>query len=137
EAQVTVDIPKLTVYVAPLYARANDRFDATSRGTDANVAVYHATCQSFTGTIGSPKIVLENGTAYTYAYNRTSDMATTPLPGSQSVPSDYNYEPAQRFVQKDWPAGGDALHTSATLTRSGVVCSEKPPGWGHGGWCGS
>lgn len=136
EAQVTVDIPKLTVYVAPLYGRASGTFDATSRNTDGNVAVYHSVCQSLAGSAASPKIAQENGTVHTYSYTRTSDLAPTPLPGSQSVPSDYNYEPAQRFVQKNWPSPGQALQTPATLGNS-LACGGIPYGWATGGWCGS
>ncbi|HCP9902484.1 TPA: hypothetical protein OGI49_004949, partial [Salmonella enterica] len=137
EAQVTVDIPKLTVYVAPLYGRASGTFDAASRGTDGSIAVYHSVCKSLDGGAASPEIIEENGTVHTYTYTRTTtDMAPTRLAGSQSVPSDYNYEPGQRFVQKNWPSSGQALQTPATLGNN-LVCSDRPDGWADGGWCGS
>ncbi|EBY1555973.1 hypothetical protein DU055_24315, partial [Salmonella enterica subsp. enterica serovar Hofit] len=137
EAQVTVDIPKLTVYVAPLYGRASGTFDGAGRTTDDNIRVYHSVCKSLDGSGVNPVIAQENGTVHTYAYTRTTtDRAPTPLPGSHSVPSDYNYEPAQRFVQKNWPATGQALRTPATLFSS-LACGDAPSGWTTGGWCGS
>ncbi|ECA1912763.1 hypothetical protein EJH19_25590, partial [Salmonella enterica subsp. enterica serovar Vitkin] len=136
EAQVAVDIPKLTVYLAPLYGQWNGRFDGASRGTDDNVAVYHSMCQALSDPSYSPKIALENGTVYKYAYTRNSDMATTRLTGSASVPSDFNYEPGQRFVEKDWPGITDTLQTPATWPVA-LAIGDGPAGWAKGGWSAS
>ncbi|ECA1912761.1 hypothetical protein EJH19_25580, partial [Salmonella enterica subsp. enterica serovar Vitkin] len=129
EAQVTVDMPKLTVYLAPLDANGEaGHTDQTGRSTDDNVAIYHAVCQTFASGRKGPVISRQHGAPITYAFTRTDDMAPTRLTGSHSVPSDYNYEPGQRFVAATDPNIEDVpLQDPATINRP-PQCATSPFG---------
>ncbi|HAF6043947.1 TPA: hypothetical protein G8N95_004726 [Salmonella enterica] len=136
DEQVAVDIPKLTVYVGPLYNRADGEFDDAGRNVYGNLATYRDVCGAITANHYHPRIHLGTGTTYEYTYTRTTDDAPTRLPGSQSVPSDYNYEPGQRFVSDIWPSITGTNPTDGTIPGE-HVCTGDVGGKPTPGVCGS
>ncbi|EEC0866809.1 hypothetical protein AHY58_005189 [Salmonella enterica subsp. enterica] len=133
---VAVDIPKLTVYVGPLYSRADGDFDDAGREVDGNISTYRDVCRAITANHYHPEIRTAAGTIYEYTFTRTTDDAPTRLTGSQSLPSDYNYERGQTFADPLWEAISGTNDTPATVPGE-HVCTGNGYGNPNPGVCGS
>ncbi|EAA4188799.1 hypothetical protein DPA09_25260, partial [Salmonella enterica subsp. enterica] len=138
DEQVAVDIPKLTVYIGPLYSRRDGEFDGAGREADGNIATYREVCRAITASHYHPEIHVDNGPRYKYTFTRTTLDAPTRLTGSQSVPSDYNYEPGQTFADPNWEAISGTNDTDGTIPGEHVCTGTPGTGSTPGnGVCGS
>ncbi|EBS1713850.1 hypothetical protein EBP14_25580, partial [Salmonella enterica subsp. enterica serovar Vitkin] len=104
-APVEVDIPRLTLYIGPVWNASTGGPDTGfAREPDGTMQYGDAACTEYSGARG----IAVSGYRYVYT-SETLGMAKTPLVGTATERSDYNFGPGETLAGRwvDEPAGND------------------------------